>query len=97
MVNAQKIGRDDWIRTSDPLNPIHRTQSEPSDSSDKRSIYQGYSQRANLEADYGPRWTPILPLALAIFALLVFLNWNGFLWIRDTLEHAAAAVAGPWG
>ncbi len=42
-------------------------------------------------------WTPILPLALAIFALIVFLNWNAILWVARALEHAEQAMAGPWG
>jgi hypothetical protein len=36
-------------------------------------------------------------LAVAILALMVFLNWNAVLWIRDQLDRAATAFAGPWG
>lgn len=42
-------------------------------------------------------WSSVLPLALALLALLAFLNVISGLHIQTALDQAALAVAGPWG
>jgi hypothetical protein len=70
---AEKIGRDDWIRTSDPLNPIHRTDRELSRLYGWSSTDSEDDSWANLRAEPLPRWPLYVLIAAAVtaFGLIV--------------------------
>ncbi len=67
------------MRTSDPLNPIHRTGCHVSDGNGWSSREENEQYRANLRADAAPRWPlfVIVACAAALLGLLAFHIYAG--------------------
>ena len=63
MANRQEIGRDDWIRTSDPLNPIQETDEDVTDCYGWRSASDAWKREAYSEANANTNW----PLWVIVF------------------------------
>jgi hypothetical protein len=65
------------VRTSDPLNPIHRTQHHVSDCYGWHSADENKTYRANLGADVAPRW-PLFVIVACGAALLGLLALHAY-------------------
>jgi hypothetical protein len=66
MRNTEKIGRDDWIRTSDPLNPIYRAVSSVSTYLGCGYPTEAQKHEANKRADLATGWHLVAIAAIAL-------------------------------
>jgi len=94
MRNVEEIGRDDWIRTSDPLNPISKSLDRVTDYCTIGCSRDSDRQSAHRSAGWTLR--DCLPIVLVVTILAVLLELRLYLWLQAIWDQASQIIVGPF-